>query len=92
MPTVNVREFGRLFEYSHPRVSDMISQGMPAGPPAKGRGGRQIHLRAALDWLIRQAVDKVKISADGLLSDIHAGADYRAHLIGVMARRAVAAA
>jgi len=39
-----------------------------------------------------EAVDKVKISADGLLSDIHAGADYRAHLIGVMARRAVAAA
>ncbi len=30
--------------------------------------------------------------ADGLNSDIHAGAEYRAHLIGVMARRAVASA
>ena len=39
-----------------------------------------------------EAVDGVKISAEGLLSDIHAAADYRAHLIGVMARRAVAAA
>ena len=27
---------------------------------------------------------------DGLNSDIHAGAEYRAHLIGVLARRAVA--
>ena len=30
--------------------------------------------------------------ADGLNSDIHASAEYRAHLIGVMARRAVAKA
>lgn len=65
MPTVTVREFGRLFEFSHPRVSDMIAMGMPAGPPAKGRGGRQIPLRAALDWLIRQAVDKVKTPDGG---------------------------
>jgi carbon-monoxide dehydrogenase medium subunit len=38
------------------------------------------------------AVDGVPISADGLLSDIHGDAAYRAHLIGVMAKRAVAAA
>jgi carbon-monoxide dehydrogenase medium subunit len=31
-------------------------------------------------------------SSEGLNSDIHADAEYRAHLIGVMARRAVAAA
>jgi carbon-monoxide dehydrogenase medium subunit len=37
------------------------------------------------------AMKAIKISADGLNSDIHAAADYRAHLIGVMARRAVAA-
>jgi carbon-monoxide dehydrogenase medium subunit len=34
----------------------------------------------------------VSVSADGLNSDIHADADYRAHLIKVMARRAVAKA
>ncbi|WP_306026468.1 FAD binding domain-containing protein [Oceaniradius stylonematis] len=38
------------------------------------------------------AVDAVAVSADGLMSDIHASADYRAHLIKVMAKRAVAAA
>jgi len=35
------------------------------------------------------AIKGVSVSADDLNSDIHASADYRAHLIGVMARRAV---
>jgi aerobic carbon-monoxide dehydrogenase medium subunit len=34
----------------------------------------------------------VKVDAKGLNSDIHGSSDYRAHLVGVMARRAVAAA
>jgi carbon-monoxide dehydrogenase medium subunit len=38
------------------------------------------------------AIDGVKISADGLLSDIHGAPDYRANLIKVMAQRAVTAA
>jgi carbon-monoxide dehydrogenase medium subunit len=38
------------------------------------------------------AVEGISASADGLNSDIHASAEYRAHLIGVMAKRAVAAA
>jgi aerobic carbon-monoxide dehydrogenase medium subunit len=38
------------------------------------------------------ALDGVRISADGLLGDIHGSADYRANLIKVMAQRAVAAA
>ncbi len=38
------------------------------------------------------AIKDIKTPADGLNSDIHAGAEYRAHLIGVMARRAVAGA
>jgi len=38
------------------------------------------------------AIGGVKIDASNLISDIHAAADYRAHLIGVMARRAVQSA
>lgn len=38
------------------------------------------------------SLDGVKVPAQGIMSDIHADAAYRAHLIGVMARRAVAAA
>jgi len=38
------------------------------------------------------AVDGVSVPATGLNTDIHADADYRAHLIKVMAKRAVAAA
>ncbi|MHA1524582.1 MAG: FAD binding domain-containing protein [Alphaproteobacteria bacterium] len=37
------------------------------------------------------ALDGVALTTRDLNSDIHAGADYRAHLIGVMAARAVAA-
>ena len=39
-----------------------------------------------------EAVEGVSVSADGLNEDIHASAEYRAHLIKVMAKRAVAAA
>lgn len=35
------------------------------------------------------AIKDIKVPADGLNSDIHGSADYRAHLVGVMARRAV---
>lgn len=38
------------------------------------------------------AVAGISISPDGLNSDIHASAEYRAHLVTVMAKRAVAAA
>ena len=38
------------------------------------------------------AIANVKVSATNLNSDIHASADYRAHLVTVMAKRAVAAA
>ena len=39
-----------------------------------------------------ESVAGVKVPAAGLNSDIHAAADYRAHLIGVMAKRAIEAA
>lgn len=38
------------------------------------------------------ALDGISVPAKGLNTDMHASADYRAHLIGVMAKRAVAAA
>ena len=37
------------------------------------------------------ALDGIAVSSDGLLSDIHASADYRASLIGAIAKRAVSA-
>jgi carbon-monoxide dehydrogenase medium subunit len=50
-------------------------------------------MEKALDKKFEPAsLDDVKVSADNLMSDIHASADYRANLIKVMAKRAVAAA
>ncbi|KQU52023.1 carbon monoxide dehydrogenase [Bosea sp. Leaf344] len=39
-----------------------------------------------------KSLDGLKASADGINSDMHADAEYRAHLIGVMAKEAVARA
>jgi carbon-monoxide dehydrogenase medium subunit len=47
---------------------------------------------ALLKSFTPEAVADILISEDGLNSDIHAAADYRAHLVKVMAKRAVAAA
>jgi aerobic carbon-monoxide dehydrogenase medium subunit len=60
-----------------------------AGPVAF----RQKEMEAALSRSFTpDAVANVKQSASGLNSDIHASAEYRAHLVTVMAKRAVAAA
>jgi carbon-monoxide dehydrogenase medium subunit len=54
---------------------------------------RQSAMEAALaaNWA-PEAVAGIKQDADGLNSDIHGSAEYRAHLVGVMAKRAVVAA
>jgi carbon-monoxide dehydrogenase medium subunit len=73
---------------------------------AKGSGGVRVAVTGAGPVVFRQkemeaalgkswapdAVANVKVAASGLNSDIHASAEYRAHLVGVMAKRAVAAA
>jgi carbon-monoxide dehydrogenase medium subunit len=53
---------------------------------------RQTEMEKALEkkWA-PESVAGIKVSQDGLNSDIHASAEYRAHLIAVMAKRAVAA-
>lgn len=73
---------------------------------SKGAGGVRVAVNGAAPCVFRQAemekalganwseasVAGVKQAADDLNSDIHASADYRAHLVTVMAKRAVAAA
>jgi aerobic carbon-monoxide dehydrogenase medium subunit len=51
---------------------------------------KDIEMALTKDFSAKAAMG-VKVSAKGLLSDIHASADYRAHLISVLAGRAVAA-
>ncbi len=54
---------------------------------------RAADIEAALNTdFSAKAASGVKISAKGMLSDIHASAAYRAHLLSVLAGRAVAAA
>ena len=59
-----------------------------------GAGPCVFRVKALEDALTRQfaarACDGIAISPDGLNEDIHASAAYRAHLIAVLARRAVA--
>ncbi len=45
----------------------------------------------ARDWSAK-AIESIAVPASDLQSDLHASAEYRAHLVGVLARRAVAAA
>ncbi len=73
---------------------------------AKTKGGVRVAVTGAGPCAFRQkdmekaltanfsaaALDGIKQSASGLNSDLHASAEYRAHLVTVMAKRAVAAA
>ncbi len=52
---------------------------------------KEMEAALAKDWSA-SALDAIKVPAKGLNSDIHGSAEYRAHLIGVMAKRAVQAA
>lgn len=71
------------------------SAGVRVAITGAGQGGvfRHSDMEKALSASFApDAVANVKTPADGLNSDIHASAPYRAHLIGVMTKRAVAKA
>jgi len=62
-----------------------------------GAGGNGVFRVPAFEEALKKrfsakALDGIAVSAEGLNSDIHGSADYRAHLIGVLAKRAVEAA
>ncbi len=52
---------------------------------------QEMEAALAKDWSAK-ALEGIKVPAKGIIADLHGTAEYRAHLIGVMARRAIAAA
>ena len=62
-----------------------------------GAGGNGVFRVTAFEEALKKrfspkSIEGISVPAEGMSSDIHAGAEYRAHLVGVLARRALAAA
>jgi carbon-monoxide dehydrogenase medium subunit len=75
-------------------VADFGKKGVRVGVTgAKGSAYREKAMEKALSAdFSADALAGVKVKADDMNADIHGSAEYRAHLVGVMAKRAVAAA
>ena len=75
-------------------VADFGKKGVRVGVTgAKGSDYREKAMEKALSAnFSAEALAGVKVKADDMNADIHGSAEYRAHLVGVMAKRAVAAA
>lgn len=75
-------------------VADFGKKGVRVGVTgAKGSAYREKAMEKALSAnFSAEALAGVKVKADDMNADIHGSAEYRAHLVGVMAKRAVAAA
>lgn len=70
-------------------------QGVRVAVTGAGESGvfRATQMEDALsETFAPDALDAISVSADGMLSDIHGDAAYRANLVKVMAKRAIAAA
>jgi carbon-monoxide dehydrogenase medium subunit len=79
-------------------VGVMVSEG-PAGVrvAATGAGASGVFRVAAMEAALAKsftvaALDRITVPADDMIVDMHASAAYRANLVAVLARRAVAAA
>ena len=80
------------------RVGVVVAQRSSENPGAgHGAGARGVFRVPSFEEALKKrfaakSLEGLTIPATGLNSDIHGSAEYRAHLVGVMARRAVAAA
>lgn len=95
-----VPEIASYLKFPHPAsryclVAVMVAKG-PAGVRVAVTGAGQAGvfrvpaMEAALaKEFSAKAIEGIKVAPDDMLSDIHAGPDYRAHLVGVLARRAL---
>jgi carbon-monoxide dehydrogenase medium subunit len=78
-------------------VGVMVSSGSAGVRVAVTGAGASVFRVEAMETALSddfspQAVAGIRVPADGLNADIHASAEYRAHLVTIMAKRAVAAA
>ncbi len=77
-------------------VGVMVARGADGVRVAVTGAGRSVFRQAEMEGALEgnfapESLDGIVQSAQGLNSDLEASAEYRAHLVGVMARRAVAA-